>query len=62
MKIIIDFDSIDAESTQASIIKDWIEELIKDKSSDNLSPLRYADRFEIISRSLKGRTIWQWNG
>lgn len=47
MQIVIDFDSIDLYSTQSDIIREWIEQLIKDKSTDNLSPLRYADRFEM---------------
>lgn len=47
MQIVIDFDDIDLNSIQSDIIRDWIEQLIKDKSTDNLSPLRYADTFKI---------------
>ncbi|MBT9174568.1 MAG: hypothetical protein DDT22_00228 [candidate division WS2 bacterium] len=47
MQIVIDFDDIDLETTQSEIIQDWVEHLISDKSTDNLSPLRYADRFEV---------------
>lgn len=54
MRVIIDFDSIDAESSQAEILKEWIDGLIKDKAEDNLSPLRYADRFEVVP---KGKQI-----
>jgi hypothetical protein len=42
MKIIIDMPDIPAGSTQAKIILGWIQELMADKSTGNVSPLRYA--------------------
>ena len=46
MQVNIYFDDIDVASTQAKIIREWLDTLIRDKSTDNLSPLRYADRFD----------------
>lgn len=46
MRVTIDFDDIELDTTQAEIIQEWLNKLIKDKSTDNLSPLRYADRIE----------------
>lgn len=44
MIVTIDFDNIELGSKTAEVLQEWLIEKIKDKSTDNISPLRYADR------------------
>ena len=47
MKIEIEFRGIAADEQAAEIILKWIQNLIDDKSTDNVSPLRYADSMRV---------------
>lgn len=47
MKIIIEFADIKLFTPTAEIIEEWIAELVRDKSTDNTSPLRYADKITV---------------
>lgn len=47
MEITITFNDLEANTKQSDIITEWFIELINDKSPENLSPLRYADKVEV---------------
>ena len=47
MKVIITFNDIEYESVQAQILREWLAAMILDKTTDNTSPLRYADDLKI---------------
>jgi hypothetical protein len=47
MKVTLFFNDIDYDSEQANIIREWIAGLVLDKTTDNTSPLRYADDVKI---------------
>ena len=48
MKIEIDFKDIEKGSPQAGIIEQWLRTIIADKSTDNETPLRYADTLKVL--------------
>ena len=48
MKIEIEFRGIAANEPAAEIVLEWIQNLIDDKSTDNLSPLRYANSIRVV--------------
>lgn len=47
MKIILIYNDYTVGEQQADMIKEWIGEIMADKSTENKSPLRYADEVRI---------------
>ena len=45
MKIILTYPDLGEEATECLL--EWIRERIDDKSPENVSPLRYADKMEV---------------
>ena len=51
MKIILTFDDMDPVAEQCLI--EWLQEKVKDKSSENLSPLRYVKEINWLEMGLR---------
>jgi len=49
LRVILKFNDIEFGSQQYEILQKWIVDLVEDKSTDNLSPLRYASSAEFVS-------------
>ncbi len=45
MKIILYIEDLAPEARQ--VVIEWLQELISDKSPENLTPLKYVDRMEV---------------
>ena len=51
LKIVLTFDDMDSVAEQCLI--EWLQEKVKDKSSENLSPLRYVKGIKWLERGLR---------